>query len=204
MSSLVQIIGVTGGVGSGKSTFARELERLGACLLDADAVARELMETRTDIQFALRETFGGTYFDASGALKRRDLGKLVFTHPDELEKLNQIVWPALLDKIQTQIKAWRASSRFLIGVVDMAILFEAGVADWFDQVVVVTASTKNRKQRLKTSRGWRHDEIESRITAQLSEPEKILRADLVVQNDGPLDALLKHADDYFRSIKRTI
>ncbi|HDQ45198.1 MAG TPA: dephospho-CoA kinase [bacterium] len=196
----VRIIGVTGGAGSGKSAFARELAKRGARLLDADAVAGELTETHGEIRSALRTAFGEAYFDASGALKRRELGNHVFSRPDALDTLNGIIRPVLLARIQDQIRLWRRSPAPLTGVVDMAILFEAGVEDWFDRVVVVTASMANRRRRLKASRGWSDGEIEMRIRSQMPVREKIRRADAVIRNDGSPEALRRKAADFLESV----
>jgi dephospho-CoA kinase len=201
MPKSTQIIGVTGGVGSGKSTFARELAQLGCRLLDVDVVAWELTETHKEIRSALRATFGDAYFDSSGALKRRALGNLVFSNADELEKLNRIVFPVLLGTVHKQIQEWRESFVPLIGVVDMAILFEANVAEWCDRVVVVTASYENRKRRLAASRGWDEDEIVARIRSQLPVEEKIRRADEVVPNDGSVESLRKRAVEFYRALQ---
>ncbi|NQT24830.1 dephospho-CoA kinase [candidate division KSB1 bacterium] len=197
MTSAKLIVGVTGGAGSGKTTFVHMLQKLGADILDVDDLARQLVESRMDIQAAIRQQFGDTYFDSTGALRRRELGRLVFSDPAHLQKLNAIVWPPLLDQLKNEIQSWQSRTKQGILIVDMAILFEINAQSFFDQTILIAAPETIRIERLRTTRQWSDDEIQHRMQSQQSDEEKGAYADMIIQNFGSLDNLEQQAKSQF-------
>ena len=194
------VIGVTGGVGSGKTVFARELERLGAKVLDADRIARRLADEDLLVREGLRKAFGAGVFDPLGNLKRSELAELVFSNPAKLRVLDGIIWPALIDDIETAIRKQRESGDPAPLVVDMAVLYEADCEKLFDAVVAVEAPLEKRVQWLSVSRGWDENKIRRRMSSQMDIREKSQKADWTVQNDGTLQDLALKAHSVYREI----
>ena len=194
------VIGVTGGVGSGKTVFARELERLGAKVLDADRIARRLADEDLLVREGLRKAFGAGVFDPLGNLKRSELAELVFSNPAQLRVLDGIVWPALNYVIETAIREQRESGDPAPLVVDMAVLYEAGCEGLFDAVVAVEAPLEKRVKWLSVSRGWDETKIRRRMSSQMDIREKSQKADWTVQNDGTLQDLALKAHSVYREI----
>lgn len=204
MNSKNMIIGVTGGAGSGKTTFVHLLHQLGADILDVDDLARQLVEDRPDLRRALRQTFGDRYFYPDGSLRRRELGRRVFSDPAALEKLNRIVWPPLLDLLKAILNQWRSGHQNKILAADMAVLFEAGAESLFDETVLMTAPEPARKDRLRSSRKWTDREIRGRLGSQLPDIDKSKRADVIIRNDGSLESLEKAAQTRMAVWKKSI
>jgi dephospho-CoA kinase len=202
-TSKTRIVGVTGGAGSGKTTFVRMLQKLGADILDVDELARHLVADRAGVRDSIRKTFGDAYFDSSGALRRSELGRLVFSDPARLRKLNMIVWPPLLELLKKEIEFWQSRNDHGVLVADMAILFEADAQSLFNEILLITASEDIRTDRLRTQRHWSNDEIRYRMQSQYSDEEKSARADRIIQNSGSLDALEQQAvstmEDWMKS-----
>jgi len=190
-------VGITGGVGSGKTVFTRELKKMGAAVIDADEVARNLVDDSPDIRDALRWAFGADIFDASGALRRRILGRIVFSDPARLNALNDILRSPMIREIKKKIAEYRNAQKDMI-VVDMAILFEAGLETLFDIIVVVSAPEEKRILWLEEDRGWSREEIRDRMEAQMDVRHKEQKAHIVVQNTGSLDAFRQKAKDFYR------
>ncbi len=196
------IVGITGGIGSGKSVFARELGRLGARVIDADDVARELLEERVEIREAFRKAFGSGVFEKSGKLMRRELGRIVFSNPDKLETLNRILRPPLIEAVKDRISSILKVDSNAIVVVDMAILYEAGLESLFDVVVVVTAPLERREKWLSEARGWSREEVSDRNQAQMDVQKKMEKANVVIENSGMLEDLCQKAREWYRKLSR--
>ena len=193
-------VGITGGIGSGKTGFVKELGRLGASVIDVDMIARELVDERDDIQQAIRKAFGADIFNGDGRLKRRALGQSVFSNKKKLDILNHIIRSPLISVLKDRISHLKDCKDAGIIAVDMAILYEAEVESLFDIVVVVTASLKSRINWLSQSREWSREEILERMEAQMDVKQKILRADVVIENSGTLEELHLKARDLYSKI----
>jgi len=185
------LVAVTGGVGSGKTLFARALADCGGVLIDADGIAAEIVDEDRAIRDQIENEFGRRFFNAAGRLKRRELGRYVFGDAAALKKLNHIIWPTLLRTIRHRIDARSANGAPVI--VDMAIVFEAGVSDWFDLIIVVDAPPDKRKAWLRARRQWHPEEIRDRMASQMDVREKRMRAHVVIENDGAPDELIAKA-----------
>jgi len=182
-------VGLTGGIGSGKSEVSRILAELGACILNADHVANQITQTDSDVIQQIKLHFGEHIYTSEGYLKRKELGRLVFSNPDARRRLNQIVHPKMIEKIRAMIRHHQASRPRQLIVVEMAILFETGVEKDFDLVVVVSTSVETVIERLQQRDGLPQTEILQRIQSQLPQAEKEKRADIIIHNNGNLEAL---------------
>ncbi|MEJ2627186.1 MAG: dephospho-CoA kinase [bacterium] len=195
------VIGVTGGIGSGKSLFCHEFEKLGAYVIDADKVAKELIDHRKDLHDKLKNTFGEQVFDNNGNLKRRELGRLVFADKIYLQKLNAIMQKPLFQEINQSINKIRVKNNKKIIIIDMAIIFESGAESLFDYIVTIAAPLPLRIKWLQQDRGWTEKEINDRINAQMQVEQKIKKSDFVIQNKASVKNLRSKALRLFNIIK---
>ncbi|MFJ4867866.1 dephospho-CoA kinase [Streptomyces sp. NPDC088757] len=179
-------VGLTGGIGAGKSEVSRLLVSYGAVLIDADRIAREVVEPGTPGLAAVVEAFGDGVLTAEGALDRPKLGSIVFADADRLATLNAIVHP-LVGARSAELES-RAETGDVV-VHDVPLLTENGLAPLYDLVVVVDASPETRLDRLVRLRGMDGSEARARMAAQATRARRLAVADLVIDNDGPLDAL---------------
>lgn len=191
------IIGITGSIGSGKSLVASELALLGAYVIDMDAVARELVEPGMPALDEIREEFGSEYILDGETLNRRALGRLVFSHPEALRRLNRIMFPKLIEATKGRLN--EVSGRYSLVAVDAAILYEAGLDELVDKVIAVTAGKEIRTARIMERNRLSYEEATMRVMGQgdLDENAK-RRADLVIDNSGTPLALRSKLMDGLR------
>ncbi len=187
------VVGLTGGIGSGKSTFAALLSERGAVVIDADALGHQALAPGTPTWHSIVDQFGDEILGAgSMTIDRKALGRIVFADRGKRAALNAIVHPYILRKIAETLEAFR-NTRDVI-VLDAALIVEFGLADTLDVIVVMASSTDIRRARLVTDRGMTIEAIDARIAAQASPEDLVAKADIVVQNDGGLDELAREAD----------
>ncbi|MEU7295341.1 dephospho-CoA kinase [Streptomyces exfoliatus] len=179
-------VGLTGGIGAGKSEVSRLLVSYGAVLIDADRIAREVVEPGTPGLAAVVAAFGDGVLTEDGALDRPKLGSIVFADADRLATLNAIVHP-LVGARSAELES-RAGTGDVV-VHDVPLLTENGLAPLYDLVVVVDASPETQLDRLVRLRGMVESEARARMAAQATRARRLAVADLVIDNDGPLDAL---------------
>lgn len=178
-------VGITGGIGSGKTTVCRIFEVLGVPVYYADDRAKWLMEHQPEVVNALVAEFGPTIYDENGRLNRAQLAELVFPHPERLKVLNGIVHPAVFeDGFRWEMEQAAAGVPYTLK--EAALLIESGSHQFLDKLIVVTAPEALRIERVQQRDGWSETEIKQRISRQMSEEEKLKLADYVVQNDGQL------------------
>jgi dephospho-CoA kinase len=182
-------IGLTGGIGSGKSTVAQILGDLGAQILDADKVAHTTYAPGASAYDAVIAAFGEDIVAPDRTIDRRKLGAIVFGKPEQLNKLTSIVWPATRESIRRNIAELRASGAKLPIVVEAAILIEANWQPLFDEIWLVRAPREQVITRIEIQRGLKPDETDARIRAQLSDEERSKHATLIIENNGSLDDL---------------
>jgi dephospho-CoA kinase len=178
--------GLTGGIGSGKSTVSALLSSYGAVIIDSDRIAREVVEPGTPGLAAVVAAFGPGILLPDGALDRPALGSIVFADPDRLRALNAIVHPLVRDR-SAQLEAAAGPDALVIH--DVPLLAENGLAPLYDSVIVVDASPETQLDRLVRLRGMSEDDARARMAAQASRQDRLAIADFVIDNDGPLDAL---------------
>jgi len=189
------IVALTGGIGSGKSAAGDFFEDLGAVVVDADQLAREVIERGTDGFDELVATFGDEIL-TSGILDRSKLGSIVFGDPAELKKLEAIIHPRVSEAFAEIIEESPSDS---VVIYQIPILVETAGRERFDYVITVEASLETRISRLK-ERGMKGYEIEARIKAQASDSDRAKIADAVFNNDGDLDQLLRQAENIYEDV----
>jgi len=179
-------VGLTGGIGSGKSEVTRRLAALGAYVVDADVLAREVVEPGTPGLAAVAAEFGAEVLRPDGSLDRDRLGAIVFADPAARARLNAIVHPLVGAATAERFAAAPADA---IVVHDVPLLVEVGLAAAYDVVLVVAATPETQGSRLVRARGMSADEARSRIASQAPLADKLAVADFVITNDGSLDDL---------------
>ncbi|MFE9572410.1 dephospho-CoA kinase [Streptomyces sp. NPDC006692] len=179
-------VGLTGGIGAGKSEVSRLFVSYGAVLIDADRIAREVVEPGTPGLAAVVEAFGPGVLSADGTLDRPKLGGIVFSDPDKLAILNKIVHPLVGARSAALESAAGPDS---VVIHDVPLLAENGLAPLYDLVVVVDAAPETQLDRLVRLRGMTADEARARMAAQADRAQRLAVADIVMDNDGPLEAL---------------
>ena len=184
------VIGVTGGVGTGKSEVSRSLEGLGATIIDADRVGHSIYLPDTQGWKEVVETFGKEVLQPNREVDRRALGAIVFSDPTALEKLNAITHPKIRQRISELIQEERGKGSTAV-VVEAAILIEANWVDLVDEVWVATSDPDAVVQRIQQRNNLPEEQIRSRIAAQMPQDERVKHATVVVENDGNLEALYK-------------
>jgi dephospho-CoA kinase len=190
-------IGLTGGIGSGKSTVSAMLSERGAVVIDSDVLAREVVAPGTEGLAAVVAAFGRVVLAPGGELDRAALGRIVFGDVEARRRLEAITHPRVRARAR-EIEA--AAPAGAVVVHDIPLLVETGQQDEFDAVVVVDADPDIQLRRLAASRGMAADEGRARIAAQASREERRAAADYLIVNDGSLDDLRRQVDDVWRAI----
>lgn len=191
-------VGLTGGIGSGKSEVARLLAEHGAVVVDADALAREALAPGTEGLAAVVAEFGEDVLAEDGTLDRPRLGRTVFADPDRLAALNAIVHPYVARR-SAEIMA--AAPQGSIVVYDVPLLVENGLQDQYDVVVVVDVEPETQLRRLVETRGMTEEDARARIAAQASRDQRLAAADVVMANDGTLDDLADRVADLWATLR---
>lgn len=192
------LIGLTGGIGSGKTTVATRLKALGARIVDADKIAREIVEPGEPALAELAEAFDGV-LNADGTLNRAELARQAFAAPDATEKLNSITHPRIRERTLERFAQARTDGVPVL-VYDMPLLIENGEYKKMDHVLVVDAADEIRIDRLVNSRGLDEEDARRRIAAQISREERLAAADSVVDNSGTRDQLLQQVDTFWEQV----
>ena len=187
------LIGLTGGIASGKSTVAERLVRKGAELIDADTIAREVTEPGTEPYHEIVEHFGREVLDADGFIDRATLGAIVFSDSSKRAVLNGITHPRILAEIADQLELLVAFDGCV--VLDVPLLVEADVGRGYDAIVVVAAREQTQIERLMKFRNLTELQARQRVAAQAPLEAKLARATHVVWNDGTIAELRERADD---------
>jgi len=182
-------IGLTGGIGSGKSTAAKILAELGAPAIDADKVGHEIYQTGTPAYRELIDAFGEGILASDRTIDRRKLGPIVFADPAALKRLNAIVHPKMFARMGEMVAAMRRGGETRPIVIEAAILIEANWQPLFDEIWLVTASRDRVIERVERDRGLKPEQTEARTRAQLSDEERRKYATSVIRNDGTLEEL---------------
>jgi len=185
----MRVVGLVGGIGSGKSTAAAMLTERGALVIEADAIGHGIYRAGTPGFDAVVRAFGQGIVGEDGEVDRRRLGPIVFGDPARLAELNRIVHPLIRAEIERRIAAARAEGRVPAVVVEAAILIEAGWRDLVDEVWVVVAPRERIVARLAEGRGIDRADAEARMRRQMSDDERRAAADLVIENGGTRDDL---------------
>ncbi|MET9846764.1 dephospho-CoA kinase [Streptomyces ossamyceticus] len=192
-------VGLTGGIGAGKSEVSRLLVEHGAVLIDADRIAREVVAPGTPGLAAVVDAFGEGVLAPDGSLDRPKLGSLVFADPDKLATLNAIVHPLVGARSQ---ELEHAAAPDAVVVHDVPLLTENGLAPLYDLVIVVDAPTETQLDRLVRLRGMTEEDARARMSAQATRDQRREIADIVIDNDVPLEDLRRRVRDVWADLER--
>ncbi len=185
------IIGITGGIGAGKSTIAEILRSMGYLVYDSDAEARKLQNENIELKQKIQSLFGSDIYNESG-LNRQALAKIVFNNPELLTQLNYIVHPA----VQSDFEAWvKSNSHVKALFIESAILFESHFNKLTDKIILVSASEEVRIARVVKRDGVNYEQVKERIRKQTSDEEKKKWVDVVIYTDDEKETLFKKVEN---------
>ena len=190
----MRVIGLTGGIASGKSLVSRQLAERGAVIIDADKVGHQAYRAGTDTFRAVVEAFGDEIVGADGEIDRKALGAKVFGDPEARQRLESIVWPAMRRMMEEQLEELRAKGTE-VAVLEAALLIEADWLPLVDEVWLVEVSPDVARERIIERNGLTPEQAESRIRAQLTNEKRRPFADLVIENNGTLEELHRAVDE---------
>jgi dephospho-CoA kinase len=193
-------IGLTGGIGSGKSTVAKLLGELGAPVIDADQVAHSTYAPGGSAYHEVVAAFGDRILAPDRTVDRRKLGPIVFADPEQLKKLTAIVWPRTFERMKAMVGEMRARGERRPIVIEAAVLIEAGWQPLFNEIWLVTASRERVLERIERDRGMARATVEARMRAQLSDDERRRHAAIVITNDGTVDELRAKVEELWRRV----
>src|SRR3982751_646696 len=195
------LVGLTGNIGSGKSTVAQLLSERGATIIDAEVLARRAVEVGTPAYKSIVERWGTSILEPGGMIDRSALRRIVFSEPSELEQLNALVHPEVERMRDTLVEQARLRGDKLV-VCDIPLLFETKKTDVFDRIVLVDAPRPVRLERLVRERGLRETEAMDMIVAQMPAELKRARADFVIDNQGTLAQLDARVADVWGALEQ--
>ena len=177
-------VGLTGGIGSGKSTASNFFELFGSFVINADEEAKKILSSNETVQHELISEFGTDIIDVSGEINKAKLARVAFQDEDHQQRLNSVIHPYIYNSIDDHFNDVLKDGKFDIFIVDGALIFESGYDVHMDYIVVVTALLKNRMERALARQTLSREEILKRIELQWPEEEKVNLADFVIHNDG--------------------
>ncbi len=197
---MARIIGITGGIASGKSTVTEFLRQQGYQVIDADQVVHELQEPGGRLYQALLSAFGPAILQEDGRLNRPKLGAMIFGNPQLLAQSSQIQNQIIREELAHRCDLLAETEDIFF--MDLPLLFELGYESWFDQIWLVDVTEETQLSRLMTRNALSQEEAEKRIAAQLSLQEKRNRADVLIDNNGPLELTQEQLRDTLQKLER--
>jgi len=192
------IIGILGGIASGKSTVAAEFAKRGCEVIDADAIAHDLLDKKA-VRAKIVASFGREILDSAGKIDRKELARIVFAHPDKLSSLNEILHPLVLERAEALIERYAREDRIKAIVLDMPLLVEVGWAERCDRLIYVDCRQKTRVDRAKEM-GLDRNRLKIRENFQISLDKKARLADNTIVNNSDFSALVRQIADIFSDI----
>ena len=195
------VVGLTGGVASGKTTVSRILEQEGAYLIDADLIARELVQPQTPTWSELIRVFGREILEKDESINRKALADRVFSCPQKRGQLEKILHPQISREIDRRIEEIRKKDPEAVVVVDAALLVETGAHRRMDKLIVVTATEAQQVERLGRRTGAVPQEARGILSAQMPLAEKLNVADFIIRNEGTLEETIRRTKEIFRELK---
>jgi dephospho-CoA kinase len=198
----VKLVGLTGGIASGKSTVGKILEQLGAAIIDADELSREVVGPGQDAWKEIVETFGAEILQEDKTLDRRKLRKIVFDNPAVRKQLEAMIHPRVRARAEERIRELTAAGRSII-VYEVPLLFEGQLHQWLRPVILVACDVSTQKKRLQERDHLTDTEAQRHIDAQMSLAEKRQLADFVIENNGSLADLKRQVRTVLKKINAT-
>jgi dephospho-CoA kinase len=199
----VRVIGLTGGIASGKSLVTNQLAERGAIVIDADKLGHETYRRGTETYRAVVEAFGPDIVAGDGEIDRKALGAKVFGDPEARRRLEAIVWPGIRRLAEERLAGLRQQGAGVV-VLEAAVLLEADWVDLVDEVWVVATAPETARRRLMERNGLSSEEAAARLAAQLSNEERRRRADLVIENDGTIEELSRAVDEAWSRLESRV
>jgi len=198
----MHVIGLTGGIASGKSTVSRHLAKLGAIILDADQIAREIVAPGKPALQEIVQDFGEDVLLPDGSLDRARLGKLVFADKAKRDRLNQITHPKIFAEIRERIAKLRESYDCLqrVVVIDAPLLIEAGFVPLVESVWLVAVDEETQIKRLMERDGYSREEAEARLKSQMPLEQKLAYADHIIQNMGTVEETIARVNELWNRL----
>jgi dephospho-CoA kinase len=196
------IVGLTGGVASGKTAVSQVLKEEGAYIIDADQIARELVQPHQPAWKELIRTFGQEILREDGSIHRKKLAGKVFADPKQRRRLNRILHPRIRKEMDRRAKEIGQGDPEAIVVIDGPLLVELGDHRKMDKLVVVTSTRSQQLERLKDRDGANREEALRIVSAQMPLEEKLKLADIVIRNEGSLEETKKRAREVFKALKK--
>ena len=193
------VIGLTGGIASGKSTVSAKLKELGAAVIDADILAREVVSKGEIAYNRIVQCFGEGILLPSGQINRKRLGGIVFSDKEKLSLLNSITHPEIVNKVQDRIRELKAAGTKVI-VVDAAILIEMGLHKYVDSVWVVTVERETQIKRLIERDKFDYKESENRVNSQFTNEVRRKYADVIIDNNKSIEEVGKRLEELWNNI----
>ncbi len=197
----MKLVGLTGGIASGKSTVARMLVELGAELIDADVLAREIVDPGRPAYRDILEYFGEDVLDEDKSINRDALAQIVFNDEQARGKLNSFTHPRVGEELVGRLQYYRDKGADIV-IFDAALLLETPAVNWIKPVIVVTADDETKIERLKLRNGYEREEALSRITSQWSDKERSEKAHYVIDNSGSLQELRERVQEVWDRLAR--
>ncbi len=199
----MKVIGLTGGISSGKSTVSRFLAKLGAVIIDADKVGHEVSKPDGEVWREVVAAFGKQIITTNGEINREKLGKIVFSNSEARSRLNQIMHPRIYDLVKTRLDEYRRQEAGIV-VLEAPLLLEAGWTSLVDEVWVTTASEATVLKRLRERTGLSEKESLARIRSQLPAEKRVKHADAVIDTDCDLDELKVKVKELWQELQANI
>ena len=196
------IVGLTGGIASGKTAVSKILSEEGAYIIDADQIARELVQPDTPTWRELINVFGKKILDQDGSIHRKKLAAIVFSNPQQRNLLNHIMQPRIKEEMDRRVKRIGQKDPKAMVVIDAALLVELGEHQEMDKLIVVTSTEEQQIERLKEREGASEEEARRILASQMSLEGKLKVADFVIRNDGSLEETRRMAKEVFQELKK--
>ena len=195
---MTMVIGLTGGIATGKTTVSNYLKELGYSIIDADVIARQVVEPGTKGLRMITDTFGEKVLTSDGQLDRQHLAQLVFTSSEQLQQLNRILQPIIRERIQELI----STSKDPVVVIDVPLLYEQHYEDLCDVVMVVSVQPKQQLERLMNRNHFTMDEAKNRVASQMPLSSKERLADVVIDNNGSVEETRQQVKKWLNQVVR--
>jgi len=183
----MKVIGITGNIASGKSTVARMFEALGARIIDADEIARIVVEPGEPAWKEIVGEFGKDILEPGGAIDRKRLGGIVFGDEARRKRLNEITHPRIMERIRGLVRGYEKEKAPVVMIEAALIVEKGGLKDLIDALIVVTADEETQIRRLMEGKGYSREEAVSRLRAQMPAREKMIHGDYIIDNSGSLE-----------------
>ena len=196
----MKVYGITGNIASGKSSVARMFEELGARIIDADEVARAVVEPGEPAWKDIVREFGEGVLDPGGYINRKRLADIVFSNEDSRRKLNDITHPRIKEKIRGLLSSYVKEGTPVVMIEATLIVERGGLREFLDGLIVVTADEETQIERLVREKGYTREEAAARLGAQMPAGEKMRHGDYVIDNSGALEDTRRRVNEVWNSI----